>query len=162
MKTLGSTPRAARAASPPLPRPGPPAALGVIPPDSAGAPAITVSVVLDGLRTVSELNRHEHWRGRQQRARRQRGGTRLRVALALPRRPGEVASAEARLVRFGPGRLDDDNLQGALKAVRDGVADAVDIDDGDPRWTWTYHQERAAAWGVRVELKITETGGAWA
>lgn len=47
-----------------------------------------------------------------------------------------------RLTRLSPGTLDDDNLRGALKAVRDGVADRLGVDDRDPRVTWEYAQER--------------------
>ena len=123
---------------------------------------LSVVVVLDGMRTVSEANTHEHWRGRQARARRQRGGTKLRLLLALPRRVREVERAAAHFVRFGPGKLDGDNLQSAIKHIRDGVADAVGLDDGDERWTWTYEQERAPKWGVRIELSIAEVAGPWA
>jgi hypothetical protein len=34
-----------------------------------------------------------------------------------------------RVVRFSRGRLDDDNLVAALKYVRDGIAEALQIDD---------------------------------
>jgi hypothetical protein len=51
--------------------------------------------------------------------------------------------------------LDDDNLQGALKSVRDGVADAYGIPDNDSRITWRYSQERCGrgVFGVRVTIE---------
>lgn len=41
------------------------------------------------------------------------------------------------LTRCAPRVLDDDNLSGALKSCRDGVADGLGLsDDRDPRVTW--------------------------
>lgn len=45
------------------------------------------------------------------------------------------------LVRLGPQALDDDNLRGAFKAIRDGLADRLGVKDNDPRITWRYGQE---------------------
>jgi hypothetical protein len=56
-------------------------------------------------------------------------------------------------MRWGPRALDDDNLRASLKAIRDGVADALGIDDGDPRITWEYAQERRKAYGVRIRIE---------
>jgi len=54
------------------------------------------------------------------------------------------------LVRCAPRLLDDDNLAAALKPVRDGVADALGIDDRDSRVTWVVAQEKAALPHVRL------------
>jgi hypothetical protein len=42
--------------------------------------------------------------------------------------------------RISPGYLDDDNLRGAFKAYRDGVADWLGVDDRDARVSWDYLQ----------------------
>lgn len=60
---------------------------------------------------------------------------------------------EIRLVRLAPRRMDCDNLAGALKSLRDGLAKALEIDDGDPRIRWEYDQEIAHLYAVRVEMK---------
>ena len=61
------------------------------------------------------------------------------------------------MTRLAPSSgLDFDGLTAALKSVRDGIADALGVDDRDPRVTWSYGQERAKAYGVR----ITVTGAA--
>jgi len=62
------------------------------------------------------------------------------------------------LVRQSSGTLDDDNLRGALKGIRDGVADAFGVPDNDPGLCWEYGQERAprGVYGVRIEVV---TGG---
>lgn len=49
--------------------------------------------------------------------------------------------------------LDDDAPPGALKAVRDAVAAALEVDDGDPTIAFAYAQERRKGpMGVRVEV----------
>lgn len=56
------------------------------------------------------------------------------------------------LVRVAPSDgLDSDNLQGSLKACRDGVADWLGVDDRDPRVAWRYDQRRGP-WAVEVEI----------
>lgn len=44
------------------------------------------------------------------------------------------------LTRVGPRKLDDDNLQGAFKYVRDEIARKVGVDDGSSLYTWEYRQ----------------------
>ena len=55
------------------------------------------------------------------------------------------------IIRVGPRRLDDDNLQGACKYVRDQIAELVGTDDGSPLYTWVY-QQRSGKYGVEVEI----------
>ena len=60
------------------------------------------------------------------------------------------------LRRCSPSRgLDADNLQGALKAVRDGVADWLRIDDGSARISWIYEQARHDTWMVQIAVEVT-------
>ena len=47
------------------------------------------------------------------------------------------------LTRVAPRELDDDNLIGGFKSVRDGVADWLGLADNDPRVKWRYAQQRA-------------------
>lgn len=56
------------------------------------------------------------------------------------------------LTRVSPRRLDDDNIRGALKAIRDQVATALGIDDRTPLVAWHYCQERGEpAVLIRIE-----------
>jgi hypothetical protein len=50
--------------------------------------------------------------------------------------------------------LDDDNLRGALKATRDGLALKLRINDATPLVKWDYAEERCERGkeGVRVEV----------
>jgi len=66
------------------------------------------------------------------------------------------------LIRIGPRDLDSDNLVAGFKFVRDGVALAVGIDDGDrERIRWRYGQRRSGAtaaalcpWKYAVEITV--------
>lgn len=102
---------------------------------------------------VRSLNAREHLQVKARRVARERGVTRLAMSAPCAQyraRPPEQLTIT--LTRVGPRRMDDDNSCGALKAIRDGVADALGIDDGDPRLTWEYRQEKGP-FGVRVELR---------
>lgn len=101
-------------------------------------------------RVISEANTHTHWTDRAKRAARQKEMTLL---MMRGFHPPITLPATVTLVRYGPGRLDDDNLEGAFKAVRDGVAEFVGVDDGDERWTWLYDQHEAKFYGVRVVIE---------
>lgn len=60
------------------------------------------------------------------------------------------------LTRIAPGTLDsEDNLTAGFKAVRDGVADGLMLDDRDPRLRWHYEQVKRGrgVYGVRVQLE---------
>lgn len=62
------------------------------------------------------------------------------------------------LTRYSSGSLDPfDNLPSSLKNCVDGVADALGIDDRDPRVTWKAEQEKAprGCFGVRI---VTSAG----
>lgn len=59
------------------------------------------------------------------------------------------------LTRVGPRRLDDDNLAGSLKGVRDAIAAALGVDDRDPKVQWVYGQYPAGRGHYWVEVLIT-------
>jgi hypothetical protein len=59
------------------------------------------------------------------------------------------------LVRVSPRAFDSDGTAAAFKHVRDGVADALGIDDGDPRLRWDYASRRGQPHFHGVEIFIT-------
>ena len=102
-------------------------------------------------------SRHDHWAQRHKLAAEQRlvgcnAGAGLARVLAAQ---GPVLPCRVVLTRIAPRALDDDNLRGAFKAVRDGVADALGIRDNDPRVKFEYEQERGAPkeYGFRVGIE---------
>lgn len=103
--------------------------------------------------TVSEANRRGHWRQHHRRHASQRGVTAMSLQANLGRPPPPPVRVV--LTRISPRALDSDNLHGALKHVRDGVADWLGVDDGDERVTWAVQQRRGAPKqrGVRIEIE---------
>ncbi len=108
------------------------------------------------VRTVSETNQREHWARRHKRRALQRKAVGLAVIGAL-HAEGIRAPCHVTLIRVAPsGGLDFDNLVSSLKATRDGVADALGLDDADPRIEWTYEQRRAGRreYAVVVNVRV--------
>ena len=66
------------------------------------------------------------------------------------------APCRATITRLGPRRLDPDNKVAAMKGVIDGIAAAVGVDDGDPRWDWVWRQEASKTYGVRIEIEALD------
>ena len=93
------------------------------------------------LKIVSEANCRDHWRVKAKRVKNHRSTARLllRDKFGAPSWAGPLVIA---LARIGPRDMDTDNLAGGFKAVRDGIADWLGINDGDKAVTWNYSQER--------------------
>lgn len=103
------------------------------------------------VKTVGGLNAREHWAVRAKRVKVERKATVLSLVSAKrPRMPCVVT-----MTRLSAGTLDGDNLQGACKAIRDGVADWLGCADNNPNVTWRYAQERThrGHYGVRVRIE---------
>ena len=99
------------------------------------------------VRLVSLLNAREHHMAKARRAKEQRNLARLcaragkhfhDIAAALYSGSPLVVT----ITRIAPRELDDDNLAGSAKHVRDGIADALGIDDRDSRVRWRYEQAK--------------------
>jgi hypothetical protein len=105
------------------------------------------------LRTVSAANAREHWAKKAARNRKER----TVVAAYFAAMPAVFRDTRAPLVvtftRYGKRLLDDDNLSGSFKAIRDEVAKQLGRDDG-PRGgvRWEYKQEKAGEYAVRIEV----------
>lgn len=111
-----------------------------------------IAVELPGLRLASTLNDRRHWRKRAAAAKAQR----LLAYCRLREHPKPTRPVVVTMTRVSPGQLDSDNLAGACKSVRDGVADWMGVDDGqaerDGRVTWVCRQERGK-YGVRIVVE---------
>jgi hypothetical protein len=110
------------------------------------------------LRCLNWSNRSAHWKVKAKAAKEQRGLVCLALRRVLPLTWGEHVDASAlpatvTLTRYGIRLMDDDGNQRALKAVRDGVADAFGTNDGpDGGLTFEYGQEVSRHYGVRIEM----------
>lgn len=114
------------------------------------APPATVRVTLP-LKVVNESNQRGHWAAKARRTKDARNtvGVVLRAHLAAAGR-GLRAPYVVTLTRIAPRNLDTDGVVSALKATRDGVADALGIDDGDERVEWRYGQRRGKPGDVTI------------
>ena len=113
----------------------------------------SVIVVAVPVRIISEANSRQHWRKAAARKKLHRQTARL-VLQQYARPMGEAERFTITLTRVAPRKLDDDNLASGFKAVRDGVADWLGIDDGSPRICWQYAQEKSKAgeYAARVHV----------
>jgi hypothetical protein len=113
--------------------------------------ARVIAFEIPGIRLTSLTNAREHWSKRAARAKTQRGRARLYAQVAGVHLVG--LPLVITIIRRGPGTLDDDNAVTSAKHVRDGIADALGIDDRSPLVTWVVQQERARQWSVKVDVK---------
>lgn len=93
---------------------------------------------------------HRHWRSLSAITNKQKAATRL-VMSGIDAPPIPALPLLITITRVGPRRLDDDNLAGACKYVRDAIAAKVGVDDGSDLYTWRYEQ-RTGPYGVEVEI----------
>lgn len=103
------------------------------------------------IRTISALNSREHWSARARRVKKERETT----AWLLKGHQKPELPVVVKLTRVGPtnGLDQGDNLNSAMKGVRDQIAEWLGINDRDPRARWRYDQRRAKDWGVEVEFE---------
>ncbi len=106
--------------------------------------------------TVSELNCHEHWRIAHSRHTKQKNAVKLRY---LQERGSFAPPAHIVLTRLSPRTLDSDAIGGALKWVRDALADCIipglkpgRADDAKYGLTWQTGQEIAKIRGVKIQI----------
>lgn len=116
---------------------------------------MAVSVTVLPLRIESVANRREHWSKRASRTKAHR-----LAALAVPKHP---VPCVVTLIRVAPRALDGDNLQSGFKALRDGIADRLGVDDADPRVRWEYDQVRGKhkEYAARVQIRPLDSASGY-
>lgn len=119
---------------------------------------------------TARTNAHVHWRQRHAIDQEDRAHGRAIVlgqagfARQLLKPGGRI---HVEFTRLSTATCDDDNLPSAFKAVRDGIAEALGIDDGSDRYAWSYGQRRikrgevpgfeVVLWAERAGVSKTET-----
>lgn len=124
---------------------------------------MTKAVILEiclPLKLPSVANLREHWTAKARRTKTQRHITGIRTLSALRlagvQRGDMVSRAWVTMTRVSPRPIrDGDNLQASCKAVRDGIADALGVDDADPRIDWGYAQRKGVS-SVEVRISFDE------
>jgi hypothetical protein len=122
-----------------------------------------LTATVPGLVVKSELNTREHWAKRNRRKRTQQDAVLAALWAMMPRqellRLAAAPQLYVRLTRVYAGRsraMDDDNLAGAFKGIRDSVAMALGRSDAPGSGIgWRCLQERGDATGVRIEIQPT-------
>lgn len=105
------------------------------------------------IRLMSEANQREHWRVKAKRVAQHRAIGRIGLGPKVKGQPWiATRPVLVTITRIGPRKLDDDNLASSAKALRDGIADAMQVDDGDARITWRYDQATGRTYAVDVEI----------
>jgi len=108
------------------------------------------------VRVDSETNGREHWAKKFKRKKAQKDALFTAWLEAINHAAAWPVSLPClvRLVRVGPKKLDGDNLGESFKAIRDAVAWALSVDDGDERIKWEYAQVPVGkrVYQVRVEI----------
>jgi hypothetical protein len=104
------------------------------------------------LHIQSEANSRQHWRAKACRVRTHRQVTAMSLAAMQGRPPAPPLTIT--MTRVAPRRLDDDNLASGFKAVRDGIADWLEVDDGDRRLTWQYAQRKGKPLEYAAEIEV--------
>lgn len=101
------------------------------------------------IRTSSGLNAREHFAVRAKRVRKERAA----VAWMLMGAKKPPLPCSVLLTRVAPSSgLDDDNLAGALKSVRDEVARWLGVDDRHRQQVRYRYSQRRGPWGVTIDF----------
>jgi hypothetical protein len=107
------------------------------------------------LRTAPGLNAREKWQVRAGRVKKERKA----VAWLLVRQPKPVIPCSVLLTRSAPSiGMDDDNLPGALKSVRDEIAHWLGIDDRHSGQVRYRYAQKRGPWGVEIEFGAPASG----
>ena len=106
------------------------------------------------MKIVSVANLRMHWAVKAKLVRDQRTRTRMSLNAAAQSSGAEMLPVTVVLTRVAPRRLDGDNLQSGFKAVRDGVADWLGLDDGNGLIDWQYVQRSGRAGEYAVEIEV--------
>jgi len=103
----------------------------------------------------SRSNERLHWSKRGKLSRSQRRTAYFSTRSAFAGRPLLTLPIVVTLARVSPRPLDEDNLQGAFKSLRDGIADVFQVDDSPQApITWKYCQRRGTP--ARAEIAMAE------
>lgn len=112
-----------------------------------------IEVKMD-MKIVSVANMRLHWAVKAKLAKDQRTRTRMSLAAMAESSGARMLPVTVVLTRIAPKRLDGDNLQSGFKAVRDGVADWLGVDDGNRLIDWQYAQRSGRPGEYAVEVEV--------
>ena len=102
---------------------------------------------------LNKSNRYSHWGKQAAAKKKQRALSCVKVAneMALGNLQ-KCSSYEVTFLRSGVRLLDDDNFIGGCKHIRDGIADALGIDDGSNKLRFIYLQTKGQRKFLQVNI----------
>ena len=107
-------------------------------------------MILIPIKTGRGMNSREHWRRRAARVKAER----VAVWAHLNGKEKPELPCIVTQTRLAPSNgLDDDNLAGSLKAVRDQVAEWLGVDDKRREIVRYEYEQRRAPWGVEITYR---------
>ncbi len=116
------------------------------------SPARWAVVLYPACRVVTESNSDGHWREKAARVKLQRGAVRIAwLTSPLAGMGFDARWVRVTLTHIGP-KMDGDNLQSAMKGVRDEVAACIGPDDGSDFYEWAYLQMTGTP-GVEIRIE---------
>ena len=109
------------------------------------------------IRTISMANVREHWAVRAKRNKTHR----LAVAAQFGWCPSVLRETPfpltVTLTRHGKRLLDDDNLAGSFKAIRDEVAEQLGRDDNPKSGiSWVYKQDKSKEYWIEILVEAVQ------
>ncbi len=108
------------------------------------------------IKVISEMNWRGHWAERYSRLNKQKRIVYQNcIAKIGPKRPDYpiYKITLTRLKGYRQRDYDTDNLASSFKAVRDGIAEYLGIDDGSKRFIWVYRQQKGDSPGIIVGIE---------
>ena len=115
-----------------------------------------ITFTIDG-HLPSRANQRGHWRKWAGVWKAQRTAAFEHTVTALMTHEAHELPLVVTLTRVSARYLDDDNLATAFKSTRDGIADALGLDDRDPRIRWEYAQEKGKPPYMRIQIERDAT-----
>jgi hypothetical protein len=107
------------------------------------------------IRTGTGPNMREHFRVRSKRVAKEREDT----AWFLHGKLRPALPCTVHLIRSAPSRgLDDDNLRGSLKSIRDAIAHWLGVDDRHQQIVAYTYDQISGPWGVLVDFRPPSSG----
>lgn len=110
------------------------------------------------LKLGAALNARVHWTARAKRSKTERAIVRASLAHRQDLRC-TLPPTTCTLVRIAPRALDDDNLAGAFKSIRDEVASFFDVDDGPKgpiAWRYAQRKGEPRQYGIEINLEWSD------
>lgn len=110
------------------------------------------------MKIPSGANTREHHMVKARRVKRQRRSACWATLEAMEGLHVKDKALSITMIRQSPRPLDFDNLAFSLKAIRDGIADGLGLDDDRERLglIWTVGQTKGSPQGVQVKIEVGE------